>query len=77
MNASERNFLAEALNGQVVVCIGQVSVAQRRKLDAAARRGLILRWRGFWHNPLGTCGIGPLKVCYAARPSCAWPQPTA
>lgn len=43
---------------QVVVSIGQLSRSDSAKLDAAAKRGEIAKWRDHWH------GFGPLKNHY-------------
>ena len=58
------DWLAEARQ-YIVVDIGQISAAARRRLDAAAGRGEIAKWRGHWFPVAGANhGIGPLKTCY-------------
>ncbi len=60
----ERDFVTEAKHG--VVCnIGQVDPAGKRKLDAAAKKGELVKWRGYWWPLSGApWGIGPLKTCW-------------
>lgn len=58
-------FYAAALAGQVIVNIGQLPATDKRLLDAAVRRGKLVRWRGHWAPVAGAWyGIGPLKTCY-------------
>jgi hypothetical protein len=67
MTTTASHHLQRALSGDVVVDIGQIDKEERRALDRAVKRGEIVKWRGyFWpHRGHPTCGIGPLKTCYA------------
>ena len=52
-------------SGQVIACIGQLDDGTRRELERLAKRGIIAKWRGYWHPVAGApWGIGPLKTCY-------------
>ncbi|HEY9219510.1 MAG TPA: hypothetical protein VIO94_15795 [Phenylobacterium sp.] len=53
---SERGAIAD---------IGQVSPADRRALDKAAREGRLVKYRGHWDTLSPDFGIGPLKSCWA------------
>jgi hypothetical protein len=62
----------EAARQRVVVSIGQLSAADKRTLDRAAKAGTISKWRGYWHPVRGApFGIGPLKTCYGPHDVCA------
>src|SRR3990167_610924 len=54
---------------KVVVDIGQLDKATRRKLDKMVREDKIAKWRGHWSPIAGASeGIGPLKTCYGIPP---------
>lgn len=52
-------------HGEVLVDIGQIGADLQKSLDLAVKRGMIVKWRGYWHPVAGAhFGIGPLKSCY-------------
>lgn len=58
--------LNAALEGEVVVAIGQVGPLSRKALDQAVRAGKLAKWRGRWFPHAGApVGIGPLKTCWS------------
>jgi len=58
--------LNRALEGEVVVNIGQVGPLSRKALDRAVRAGKLAKWRGYWFPIAGASfGIGPLKTCWS------------
>lgn len=57
--------LNAALDGEVVVNIGQVTPGEKRVLAQAVRAGKLTTWRGRWFPVAGApVGIGPLKTCW-------------
>lgn len=57
--------LNAALEGTVIVNIGQVTLGEKRVLDQAVRAGKLAKWRGHWFPHAGAPhGIGPLKTCW-------------
>lgn len=55
----------KALNGEVVVNIGQVDKPTARALDKMVRTGELLKWRGKWYPVAGASwGLGPDKTCW-------------
>lgn len=57
--------LNAALDGEVVVDIGQVGPLSRKVLKQAMRAGMLVSWRGKWFPIAGAqYGIGPLKTCW-------------
>lgn len=57
--------LNAALDGEVVVDIGQVGPLSRDVLKQAVRAGRLVTWRGKWFPIAGAqYGIGPLKTCW-------------
>lgn len=66
MPAAEHNFLNDALDGQVVVSIGQISPAMKAVMDRAVRAGMLSKWRGKWFPVAGApLGLGPDKTCWS------------
>lgn len=67
MSDTKRDWVSYAMDGHVVVSIGQLSKADSRSLDAAVRRGDLVKWRGHWFPLTGhpSYGMGPLKTCYS------------
>lgn len=60
-----RDVVAEALAGRVIVDIGQLDHCERKALGAAVKAGTLAKWRGHWAPVSGASwGIGPLKNCY-------------
>lgn len=58
-------IIDKALDGEVVVNIGQVDKPTTRALDKMVRTGTLLKWRGYWFPVAGAdFGIGPLKTCW-------------
>jgi hypothetical protein len=58
--------LNAALEGAVIVSLGQVTPGEKRVLDQAVRAGKLVKWRGHWF-PVAGCpqyGLGPLKTCW-------------
>lgn len=62
-----RQQINEALlAGKVIVNIGQINDADKRKLDGLAKKGKLDKWRGFWHPvPGASWGMGQPKTCWA------------
>ena len=59
-------LLDQALEGEVVVNIGQIGPLSNKVLNQAVRAGKLVKWRGRWFPHAGAaCGIGPLKTCWA------------
>lgn len=55
-----------ALEGEVVVDIGQVGPLSTKVLNRAVRAGKLVKWRGRWYPHSGSAyGIGPLKTCWS------------
>lgn len=66
MPAAAHNFLNDALDGEVVVNIGQITPVMKAVMDRAVRAGMLAKWRGHWFPVAGACfGIGPLKTCWS------------
>lgn len=64
-----KQALDDICHCKVVVNIGQLDAATKRKLDKMARDGRIAKWRGHWFPIAGAPeGIGPLKICYGIPP---------
>lgn len=64
--SAAHNFLNDALDGQVVVSIGQVSPVMRAVMDRAVRAGKLAKWRGKWFPLAGApFGLGPDKTCWS------------
>jgi hypothetical protein len=59
-------WLHLALHGDYVVQIGQLSRADVRVLDRAARAGILVRYRGYWNTGSSLGGLGALKTCWRA-----------
>lgn len=61
------DWLSNALNGGIVVSLGQLSPSDTRVLERAVKEGAIVKWRGYWYPTPGdpTFGLGPLKTCYS------------
>ena len=58
-------IIPAALNGEVVVDIGQIAPETKRKLEKLVRKGTLLKWRGKWYPVAGAAyGLGPDKTCY-------------
>lgn len=58
-------FIEEALAGEVVVNIGQVTDKEKRELDKLVKLGVLAKWRGHWHPlPGANFGLGPPKTCW-------------
>jgi hypothetical protein len=58
--------LNRALEGHVLVDIGQVGPLSRKALDRAVRAGKLTKWRGKWFPIAGShIGIGPDKTCWS------------
>jgi len=54
--------------GEVIANIGQISGADKRRLDKLAEDGQISKWRGKWFPVAGASyGIGPDKTCYGTH----------
>lgn len=65
--------LNHALEGEVVVNIGQVGPLSKAALDRAVRAGKLAKWRGHWFPIAGaTYGIGPLKTCWSTPETAAY-----
>lgn len=63
---TEHNFLNDALDGHVVVNIGQISPVMKAVMDRAVRAGKLSKWRGKWFPLAGApFGIGPDKTCWS------------
>lgn len=66
MTEATHNFLNDALDGQVVVDIGQITPVMKAVMDRAVRAGKLAKWRGKWFPLAGaSCGIGPDKTCWS------------
>ena len=52
-------------SGEPVVCLGQISPQQRRKMERWHKKGKLLKWRGYWNTHSPHFGIGPLKTIFA------------
>lgn len=64
---TEHNFLNDALDGGVVVNIGQINPAMKAAMDRAVRAGKLAEWRGKWFPLAGASfGMGPDKTCSSA-----------
>jgi hypothetical protein len=60
------DHLNRALDGEVLVDIGQVGPLSRKALDRAVRAGQLVKWRGKWFPLAGAAfGIGPDKNCWS------------
>jgi hypothetical protein len=56
----------EAIERQgVVVDLGQITPAVKRRLDALVRNGTLIKYRGYWDTLLTLIGMGPLKTIWA------------
>lgn len=56
-----------ALDGAIVVNVGQLSHAEELAFARAVRRGELLKWRGKWYPQEGAeYGMGPDKTCWSA-----------
>lgn len=54
-----------ALNGTVIVAIGQIAPETVKQLDKLVRAGTLLKWRGKWYPVAGASfGLGPDKTCW-------------
>lgn len=49
-----------------VANIGQLSRDEIRDLDRAVRRGLLMKYRGYWNTGAASFGMGPLKTIWRA-----------
>jgi ribosomal protein L27 len=60
------DHLNRALNGEVVVNIGQIGPCARKAFNQAVRAGKLVAWRGKWFPFAGApFGIGPDKTCWS------------
>jgi len=51
--------------GEVVCNTGQVPAEVERELNKLVRKGVAVKWRGYWFPVAGASyGIGPLKTCW-------------
>lgn len=48
-----------------IVDIGQVPAWMRKQLNAQAKAGALVKYRGYWDTLLPYAGIGPLKTIWA------------
>lgn len=54
-----------ALDGEVIVNIGQIAKETERELNKLWRAGTLLKWRGKWAPVAGASwGMGPDKTCW-------------
>jgi hypothetical protein len=54
-----------ALNGEVIVQIGQIAPETEKALNKLVRAGEISKWRGKWYSVAGASyGLGPDKTCW-------------
>lgn len=66
MTADTYDRLNAALDGEVVVNIGQVTKGEERVLNQAVRAGKLVKWRGKWFPVAGASfGLGPDKTCWS------------
>ncbi len=61
-----RQHIEEAIQGNGLVNIGQLSRSDVAWLEGRARRGEIFKYRGYWNTLSADYGIGPLKTIYRA-----------
>jgi hypothetical protein len=60
-----RDFVAEALSGEVIANIGQVDAKAKRALEREVKAGRLAKWRGAWFPVAGSpFGLLPFKTCY-------------
>lgn len=58
-------YWLERAQKEVVVDCGQISKSDRGRLDRAAKKGMLDKWRGYWYPlPGASYGIGPIKTCF-------------
>lgn len=58
-------FIPAALDGKVIVNIGQIAPDTEKQLNKLVRAGTLIKWRGYWYPVAGASfGIGPLKTCW-------------
>jgi hypothetical protein len=58
-------FIPAAMNGEVIVNIGQIAPATERELNKLVRKGTLTKWRGKWYPVAGASfGLGPDKTCW-------------
>lgn len=66
MTDHPHNFPNDALDGQVVVSIGQITPVMKAVMDRAVRAGKLAKWRGKWFPVAGaSLGLGPDKTCWS------------
>lgn len=71
-------FIPSAMNGNVIVNIGQIAPQTVRQLDKLVRAGTLVKWRGYWYPVAGASfGIGPLKSCWGLASKYAVTQEAA
>jgi hypothetical protein len=65
MATANQKIINAALDGRVIVDIGQVDASTKRFLNNMVKDGTLAKWRGYWHPVAGApWGIGPLKSCW-------------
>jgi hypothetical protein len=58
-------FIPAAMDGEVIVNIGQIAPDTEKQLNKLVRAGTLTKWRGKWFPVAGApFGLGPDKTCW-------------
>lgn len=58
-------IIPAALDGTVIVNIGQIAPETEKNLNKLVRAGTLVKWRGYWAPVAGASwGMGPVKTCF-------------
>lgn len=58
-------IIPAALDGTVIVNIGQIAPETEKHLNKLVRAGTLAKWRGKWAPVAGASwGLGPDKICW-------------
>lgn len=58
-------MIPAALDGTVIVNIGQIAPETEKQLNKLVRAGVLIKWRGKWYPVAGASyGLGPDKTCW-------------
>lgn len=58
-------MIPAALDGTVIVNIGQIAPETEKQLNKLVRAGTLVKWRGKWFPVAGAAyGLGPDKTCW-------------
>lgn len=71
-------IIPAALDGKVIVNIGQIAPDTLKQINKLVRTGTLLKWRGKWFPVAGAAfGLGPDKTCFGLASKYAAEQAAA